>query len=139
MFRTKTTPQNVMPQRDIEALSSLFDDHELAQLAMLSTPVEVKAGTVLTIEGTLGQQAVVMVEGTASVLRDGEKIATINAGEIIGEMALLSGEVRSATVVTDVDATVYALSPREFASLMTQCPRLEARLTSVALERLAVA
>lgn len=136
MFRTKTTPQNFMPQRDIDALGSYFSEHELSQLATLSTPVEVKAGTQLTIEGTLGQQALVLVEGTASVLRGDSKIATVKAGDIIGEIALISGEARTATVVTDVDSVVYALSPREFASLLTNCPRLEARITTIALERL---
>jgi len=139
MFRTKNTPQDFMSQRDIDALDTHFSEHELTQLAQLSTPVDIKAGTHLTIEGTLGQQALVLVEGTASVLRDGEKIATVAAGDIIGEMALLSGEARTATVVTDVDATVYALTPQEFASLLANCPRLEARVTSLALGRLTVA
>jgi len=72
-------------------------------------------------------------------MRDGEKIATIKAGELIGEIALLTGERRTATVVADTDASVYALSPREFASLMARCPRLEKRVASAAVRRLTAA
>lgn len=139
MFWTKHTAKNFMPKRVIDALKANFNEHELVELSRFATPVDVAAGTTLTIEGTLGQQALVMVSGTASVLRDGEKIATIKAGEIIGEIALMTGERRTATVVADTDATVYALSPREFASLLARCPRLEKQVASIAVRRLSAA
>lgn len=139
MFWTKTTPQKFMPKRVIDALKANFNEHELVQLSQLATPVNITAGTTLTIEGTLGQQALVMVEGSASVVRNGEHVATIKAGEIVGEIALLTGEPRTATVVADTDATVYALSPRDFASLLTRCPRLEKRVASGAVRRLTAA
>ena len=139
MFWTKDTPQDFMPKRVIDALAANFNQHELVQLSRFGTPVDVAAGTTFTTEGTLGRQALVMVDGTASVMRDGEKIATIKAGELIGEIALLTGERRTATVVADTDASVYALSPREFASLMARCPRLEKRVASASVRRLTAA
>jgi CRP-like cAMP-binding protein len=139
MFWTKDTPQNTMPKQVIDALKANFNEHELVQLSRFATPVNIAAGTTLTIEGTSGQQALVMVEGSASVIRNGEKVATIKAGELIGEIALLTGEPRTATVITDVDATVYALSPRDFASLLANCPRLETRVASMAVRRLTAA
>ena len=139
MFRTKDTPQNLIPKRVTDALKANFSDQELVQLGRFATPVEVAAGTNLTLEGTLGQQALVMVEGSASVIRNGERVGTINAGEIIGEIALLTGELRMATVVTDVDSTVYAMSPRDFASLLALCPRLEKRVSTTAVRRMAKA
>lgn len=139
MFWTKATAKNFMPKRVIDALKANFNEHELVELSRFATPVDVPAGTSLTIEGTLGRQALVLVDGTASVLRDGEKIATIKAGDIIGEIALMTGERRNATVVTDTDATVYALSPRDFASLLARCPRLEKQVASIAVGRLTTA
>ncbi len=139
MFWTKDTPQKFMSKRVIDALKANFNDHELVKLSRFATPVDIAAGTTLTIEDTPGQQALVMVEGSASVFRNGEKVATIRAGEIIGEIALLTGEPRNATVVADTDATVYALSPRDFASLLAQCPRLENRVASTAVRRLTAA
>jgi len=139
MFWTKTSPHNFMPKRVIDALQSNFNEHELTELSRFGTPIEIAAGTTLTVEGTSGRQALVMVDGTASVLRDGEKVATISSGELIGEIALLSGEPRTATVVADTDATVYALSPRDFTSLLARCPRLAQRVTNTAMRRLTTA
>lgn len=139
MFWTRPHARNFMPKRVIDALKANFNEHELVELSRFATPVDVPAGTSLTIEGTLGRQALVLVEGTATVLRDGEKIATIKAGDIVGEIALMTGERRNATVVTDTDATVYALSPRDFASLLARCPRLEQQVASIAVDRLTVA
>jgi len=139
MFWTKTTPQNVMPQHVIDALQPTFSEHELVELSSLGTPIDIAADTTLTIEGTLGRQALVMVSGQASVERDGEVIATIKAGEIVGEISLITGEPRTATVVATTDATVYALSPRDFASLLARCPRLEKQLNATAFARLTAA
>ena len=139
MFWTKDTPQNFMPKRVIDALKANFNEHELVQLSRFATPVDIAAGTTLTIEGTLGQQALVMVDGSASVMRDSEKIGTVKAGELIGEIALLTGELRTATVIADDDCTVYALSPRDFASLLARCPRLEKCAASTAVRRLTAA
>lgn len=137
MFWTKSTAKHFMPKRVIDALKANFTEHELIELSRFGTPIDVAAGTTLTVEGTLGRQALVLVAGTASVLRDGTKIATIKAGEIIGEIALMTGERRNATVVADTDATLYALSPRDFASLLARCPRLEKQVASIAVNRLA--
>ena len=139
MFWSKNKPQKFMSKRVIDALQANFNEHELVQLSQIGTPVDVAAGTELMIEGTFGQQALIMVDGTASVMRDGHKIASIKAGEIVGEMALLSGEPRNATVVADSDITVYALSSRDFTSLLARCPRLEQRISSTAASRLTAA
>ena len=136
MFWTKNTAKDFIPKRTIDALKANFNEHELVQLARVATPVDVAAGTDLTIQGTLGQQALIMIAGSASVIRNGEHIATIRAGELVGEIALLTGEPRSATVVTDTDSTVYAMSPRDFATLLARCPRLEKRVASTAVRRL---
>lgn len=135
MFWTKQTPLTFMPKRVIDALNANFSEHELVELARVATPVDVPAGTKLTVEGTLGQQAIVIIEGEASVIRNGEFIATVGPGEIVGEIALLTDELRTASVVTATDATVYAMSVREFGSLMTRCPELESRLIKAATRR----
>jgi len=48
----------------------------------------------------------------------------------------LTGEPRTATVVADTECVVYALSPRDFASLLARCPRLAKQVASVAMRRL---
>ncbi|MEM7091415.1 MAG: cyclic nucleotide-binding domain-containing protein [Actinomycetota bacterium] len=136
MFWTNKTANHAVPHAAHEALSGAFNDHELRVLSGLATLVDVPAGTSLTSQGTAGRQAVVVVSGTASVLRDNNVIATVGAGDLIGEMSLLTGEPRNATVVADTELSVYALSPREFSSLLSQCPRLAQSITATAVKRL---
>jgi len=137
MFWTKNNPSISDPA--IDALKPNFTDQELTELAQLATPVEVEAGTQLTVEGDLGRQAVIIVKGTATVRRNEAFIAQVGPGDMVGEIALLSGEPRTATVVADTDATVYALSANEFASLMHRCPALERRLAANAVRRVTAA
>lgn len=139
MFWTKKTPLNYVPKRIIDALSSQFNDHELTELVTLGTLVELDAGTKLTVEGTTGREALVIVSGTASVLRDGETVATVGAGDVVGEIALLSGEPRMANVVADTEMAAYVLSPSEFSTLLARCPRLERKVSTTAVKRLATA
>lgn len=137
MFWTRKSPIAHIPTKVVNALESDFSDFELAKLSQLGTLVELESGTTLALEGTFGTQAIVMVEGTASVLRNGETVATVSAGDLVGEMALLSGDRRNATVVADTKVSVYALSVQEFHSLLAECPRLGSRVRSIAVQRLA--
>lgn len=136
MFWTRNHPTKFMPKRVVDALATHFEPDEIDQLAQLGTMIDVSAGSNLMVEGAIGREAFVLVTGTASVVRDGATIATIRPGEIVGEIALLSGTTRTATVVADTDITVYALSPSEFASLLARCPQLERRVAAAAVRRL---
>lgn len=126
-----------VPDQVRHALGHVFDHDELVELDRLGTLVSLRKDTKLTIEGTPGREAMVVVEGSATVVRDGEPIATIGPGDIVGELSLLSGRPRTATVYADSDVTVYALSSPEFAALLAASPRLERRITRTAVDRLA--
>lgn len=119
------------------AFGVTLDAAERETLQKLSTLVSVTEGTVLTAEGSIGSEALFIAEGTAVVSRDGEVLATISAGEVIGEMALLSGERRNATVVAASDMKLYALSRQEFTSLLDACPRIGNSVATMAVRRLA--
>ena len=63
-------------------------------------------------------QFVVIVRGEAAVTRGGEHLATLLAGESFGEMALVDGSLRSATVTATTAMHVLVLDPRSFWSLI---------------------
>lgn len=71
---------------------------EVALLAKLFDEVEYPQGSVLMREGEVGQQAFVIVEGSVSVTLRGKTLANLGPGQVVGEMALMDGEPRSATV-----------------------------------------
>lgn len=113
---------------------------QLERIAQLSTPIEVKAGYQLTQEGTTGREFGVLIDGTATVKIDGNVVATLNAGDHYGEMALLAeigepGDRRSATVIADTDQLVAVMSVSEFRSVLAEYPEVADQLKASAAQR----
>ena len=95
---------------------------ELDRIDQLSDTLDVKAGTVLAREGTIGKEFAVIVSGSATISREGKELATIQAGEYFGETALLDGTTRTATVPAAEDSTLEVLDRRSFRSLLDEFP-----------------
>ena len=66
-----------------------------------TTPINVHAGKVVAHQGTHRRELIVIVEGTATVSIDGHEVATLGPGDFVGEMPLLDGGPRSATVTAE--------------------------------------
>lgn len=115
------------------SIDSAFNEHELSVLSRLSTIITLETGTTIITEGTPGREAVVLVSGTAAISRDGEPVAVADAGSILGEASLLTGEARNATVVATSDVQVAALSARDFDEFLRACPRV-ARIVNQLLD-----
>ena len=137
MFWTKNAPLNFVRKSVRDSLAETFAPREIEELSSVATLVDIDEGQKLTIEGTAGREVIVIVSGTASVVRDAEVIAQVGPGQFVGEIASLSGAPRNATVIADGEMTVYAMSNQEFASLLVRCPLLERRVTTGAVKRLA--
>ena len=118
------------------ALFAGLSKKELKAVARLLTPVRVAQGTVLTREGDLGREAMLIGSGTASVERDGNKVATLGPGEFFGELALLTGAPRVAMVTAETDMVIAALSRQEFASLLDTSPKIAQKILIDAVKRL---
>src|SRR5437763_7682388 len=73
-------------------------DSELGRVDSLVDDIDVGAGEILIREGRHDPQSFVIVSGEAAVTRAGEALATLTSGDFFGEMALLDGAARSATV-----------------------------------------
>lgn len=89
--------------RKVELLRSLpafadSSDKELTRVARLFEEVEFGEGAVLMSEGRPGREAFVILEGRVEITLRGELLAELGAGEVVGEMALVDGGPRSATV-----------------------------------------
>jgi CRP-like cAMP-binding protein len=90
---------------------------ELRPVAALVTEIRVPAGRVLTIQGRAGHECFVVLEGQAVVERDGMIVGTAVPGSVVGELALLDGGYRTATVTAATEMDVLVMSQTEFASL----------------------
>lgn len=93
-------------------------DHELGQVDSLVVDIDVIAGEILTREGHYEPQSFIIVSGEATVTRSGELLATLRSGDFFGEMALLDGAGRTATVTAQTPMHLLVLDPRSFRSLL---------------------
>lgn len=102
--------------RDIPGFRRLSED-TLELLDSLSTEMTVDKGYLLTRQGAPGQEAFVIVEGTAAFWRTGEPVSILTAGALIGELALFDGIPRTGNVVAVTPLRVLVLNRDEFSSL----------------------
>jgi voltage-gated potassium channel len=109
---------------------------QLAEIASITTLIDVPAGTVLIREGAVGREFMVVVEGTAEVRRKGRKINQLGAGDFAGEMALISGAPRNATVTTSVDSSLLVVTDRQFWELLERAPDMQTSIIKAMGERL---
>jgi CRP-like cAMP-binding protein len=113
----RKTDKRVATLRTVPAFADC-DDRQLAEVASLLDERERPEGTVLTLEGAPGRESFVLVEGRATVTLRGVVIGSIEAGQLIGEMALLNHQPRSATVVAATDVRLLVIGPQAFATLL---------------------
>jgi CRP/FNR family cyclic AMP-dependent transcriptional regulator len=78
---------------------SQLSPEETKRLATFATETSAAAGHVLIREGDYSTELIAIEEGTADVIRGGEKIASLNPGDLIGEMGLIERVARSADVI----------------------------------------
>ncbi|MDQ3915209.1 MAG: cyclic nucleotide-binding domain-containing protein [Actinomycetota bacterium] len=109
---------------------------ELKRVASLATPVDVEEEEVLTREGQPGSELFVIGSGSARVTLQGAHVATLLPGDAFGEMALLDGGPRAATVTANTPMSVYVLGPREFSTLLQDVPQIGRSILKALAHRL---
>jgi CRP/FNR family cyclic AMP-dependent transcriptional regulator len=120
-----------MAHIDHLARSSLFaacSKRDLQKIARASDEVEVEAGKVLVEQGSAGREAFVILSGEATVKRNGRKVATLGPGAQFGELALLDGGPRTATVVAETPMQLLVLTQRELATVLDEVPGLSRKI-----------
>ena len=117
-------------------LFSQCNKKQLASIASLADLISVPAGTQLITEGRPGLEFMVIVEGGGEVRRKGRKVDTLAPGDFIGEMALITGGPRNATVRTTTDTSLLAVTGRQFWTLLEQAPGIQTSLLKAMGQRL---
>jgi cAMP-dependent protein kinase regulator len=115
-----------------------LNSKQLARVDRLLDTLELAAGDLLTDEGTVGRQALIILSGHAEVTIGGRRVATVGPGEVIGEIALLDRQPRSATVTALEPMQVFVIDPRCFGTLLSE-PAIARKLLDTEVSRLRVA
>jgi CRP-like cAMP-binding protein len=103
--------------RDLPVFAALTK-RSLSVADSLLTPVTFDDGDVMCQEGHLGRQAFIITKGTAVVSRGEEILATVGAGDVVGELALLGDGRRTASVTAIEPVEAYVMSSQEFNSVL---------------------
>ena len=109
---------------------------ELERLAGWTFEIEVPAGEELLKEGRLAHEFFVIEDGAVEVRSDGKRIAELGPGDFFGEIALLEGGTRTATVVATTPLRLIVMSAHEFRRMEQEFPVLADRVRSAVRARL---
>ena len=105
-------------------LFSGFNEKELRRVAELARIVDVPEGTAVTQIGEPGNSFFVIIDGTVAVRTPIGTSAQLHPGEFFGEMSLLDGEPRSATIVATTDLRLLVVDRSHFWRLLDETPDL---------------
>jgi len=104
-------------------------------VAPLADELEVPAGTHVTKQGEDAGAFFVILDGTAEVVKDGERVATLGPGDFFGEIGLFSSISRVAAVIALSPMRLLVVAPQEFRTRMHSVSPVAERVQATATVR----
>ena len=108
---------------------------ELDEIAGVADELQLADGRELTREGERGREFFVVIDGELEVRRKAKKIATLGGGDFVGEMALITGRPRNATVTTKGTVRALVITDRVFTRLLLASPTIQLKIMRELAER----
>ncbi len=108
---------------------------DLKKLSNLGTRVPVERGRHLTTVGQRGTQVFIVLSGTAECVVRSVAVARFGAGDFFGEVALLDGGTRTATVTAETDMELLVFNRLEFETLVKSSPVVAHRMLEAMARR----
>jgi CRP/FNR family cyclic AMP-dependent transcriptional regulator len=109
---------------------------DLETVARLADELTIDEGQEIIHEGETGREFYIVMDGKATVKRGGRDVGTLGAGDYFGELALLDGQKRDATVTATAPTEVLVIGVREFVTLLEDVPQLTRKLLGGMARRL---
>jgi len=135
-----------MPQEDINILRNVpifaeLEEKDLLRVVKLGTRQKYKKGNIVVLEQESGAALFVIITGKVKVVRmdeDGREVilSMFGPGEFFGEMSLLDGLARSASVVATVKSELFMIHRRDFLELLNEFPTITISLLAELAMRL---
>ena len=98
--------------------------------------VDFPAGSVIAAEGAEGSHMYVVMTGEVTISINDRAMATVMPGEIVGEMALINSNIRSATITAKTDCRLALIDQASFNSLLRYVPDFSLHVMNVLADRL---
>ena len=128
-------PNNKVALLEKVTLFNGLSRKQLEQIARLAEEIEVPTGKRLAAAGESGHELFVIVEGHATVSGKRGRGRRLGPGDFFGEMSLLDGGPRSATVEADSAMRLLVVARREFWTLLAAAPPLTLKIMSTLSKR----
>ena len=110
---------------------------ELKEIALLADEIDLHEGKEMTREGAPGREFFVLLDGTADVKKNRRRVNTLGPGDFFGEIALVSREPRTATVIATSPVRALVITDRSFRRLLDDAPQVQTKVMEAMAERLA--
>jgi CRP-like cAMP-binding protein len=128
-----------MDPRDVQSIP-LFaglskDDQKV--VAQYADEVDVGPGTVLAQEGRMAYEFFAIKAGTAEVKLGGEHAAVLGPGDFFGEIGLLAGDRRVASVVASTPMSLVVLTGSQLRAIDSRMPDVAERIRGAMAQRIA--
>jgi CRP-like cAMP-binding protein len=130
-YRPTIEPEAVALLKSLTTLS----DSDVKKFAEVGRLVHIPEGWSMISANTPADNAYFILDGEVRVVADGQDIATVGAGEFVGEGAIVSRAFRSAQVVTKSALTALAITAEEGRRLVADIPALGALIQKEAADR----
>ena len=113
-----------------------LDDRELDEIAAQMRERTFPAGSTVTQEGAGGAGFFIVESGEADVSVNGQPRGSIGAGDYFGEIALLTGSDRTATITAKSDLVCYGMTPWDFRPLVESNSTIAWKLLTAMADKL---
>lgn len=113
------TVEKVLFLRTVD-LFTYMSTRELGHVAKIAREVAYPAGSLILEEGDYGDALFIIASGEVSVTRGGEGLGVLGESDYFGEMAVLTGETRSATIRASSDCLVMRIEQSEFHRILSE-------------------
>jgi CRP-like cAMP-binding protein len=113
-----------------------LDEPGRAAVAAAGVEVEFPAERVIAREGEIGTGLFIVAEGGVRVVRDGHVIARLGPGEFFGELSVLDGAPRNASVIAEAPTTCLALATWDAERVLREQPGVALAVLRVLAARL---
>jgi CRP/FNR family transcriptional regulator, cyclic AMP receptor protein len=110
---------------------------ELKEIALLADEIDLHEGKEMTREGAPGREFFVLLDGTADVKKKSRRVNTLGPGDFFGEIALVSREPRTATVIATSPIRALVITDRSFRRLLDDAPQVQTKVMEAMAQRLA--
>ncbi len=135
-FDGRVTQDDKIARLEEVPLLEACSHKQLRAVARITDVLELPAATTLARAGEPGNEFFLIVDGSARVEVTARKRSRLGPGDYFGEMSLLDGGPRSATVVAETPVRLLVINRRDFTTLLREAPGLTQNLLATLSKRL---